>query len=118
MITKLLLTTRTASTVAGYLLILPLTPPCAMAGSPIEGSVCGETPHGNLDAHKHKASKKRRDWRKLHIGVDDEGFIVAAEHSQLAAVPTPPHSLFFSTRPRILSPLEATTESEFNLNPN
>lgn len=25
------------------------------------------------------ASKKRRDWRKLHIGVDEEGFIVAAE---------------------------------------
>ena len=23
--------------------------------------------------------KKRRDWRKLHIGVDAEGFIVAAE---------------------------------------
>ena len=31
------------------------------------------------NAHKHKASKKRRDWRKLHIGVDAEGFIVAAE---------------------------------------
>ncbi len=31
------------------------------------------------NAHKYKASKKRRDWRKLHIGVDDEGFIVAAE---------------------------------------
>ena len=33
----------------------------------------------NGNAHKHKASKKRRDWRKLHIGVDAEGFIVAAE---------------------------------------
>ena len=28
---------------------------------------------------EHKASKKRRDWRKLHIGVDAEGFIVAVE---------------------------------------
>ena len=28
--------------------------------------------------HKHKASKRRRAWRKLHIGVDEEGFIVAA----------------------------------------
>ena len=34
---------------------------------------------GEWNAHKHKASKKRRDWRKLHIGVDEEGFIVAAE---------------------------------------
>jgi len=34
---------------------------------------------GEWSAHKYKASKKRRDWRKLHIGVDEEGFIVAAE---------------------------------------
>ena len=35
---------------------------------------------GEWNAHQYnKASKKRRDWRKLHIGVDDEGFIVAAE---------------------------------------
>ena len=34
---------------------------------------------GEWNAHKHKASKKRRDWRKPHIGVDAEGFIVAAE---------------------------------------
>ena len=34
---------------------------------------------GEWNAHKHKASKKRRDWRKLHIGVDAEGFIVAAK---------------------------------------
>ena len=33
---------------------------------------------GEWNAHKYKASKKRRDWRKLHIGVDEEGFIVAA----------------------------------------
>ena len=33
---------------------------------------------GEWNAHKHQASKKRRDWRKLHIGVDAEGFIVAA----------------------------------------
>jgi hypothetical protein len=34
---------------------------------------------GEWNAHKYKASRKRRDWRKLHIGVDDDGFIVAAE---------------------------------------
>jgi hypothetical protein len=34
---------------------------------------------GEWNAHKYKASKQRRDWRKLHIGVDDEGCIVAAE---------------------------------------
>jgi hypothetical protein len=31
------------------------------------------------NAHKYKASRRRRDWRKLHIGVDGEGFIVAAK---------------------------------------
>ena len=30
---------------------------------------------GEWNAHKHKTSKKRRDWRKLHIGVDAEGFM-------------------------------------------
>ena len=34
---------------------------------------------GEWNAQRYKASRKRRDWRKLHIGVDDEGFIVAAE---------------------------------------
>jgi len=34
---------------------------------------------GEWNVHKYKASRKRRDWRKLHIGVDDEGFIVAAK---------------------------------------
>ena len=34
---------------------------------------------GEWNAHKYKVSKKRRGWRKLHIGVDEEGFIVAAE---------------------------------------
>ncbi|MFP6901559.1 MAG: IS5 family transposase [Opitutales bacterium] len=34
---------------------------------------------GEWSAHKYKTAKKRRDWRKLHIGVDEEGFIVAAE---------------------------------------
>jgi hypothetical protein len=34
---------------------------------------------GEWNVHKYTASRKRRGWRKLHIGVDDEGFIVAAE---------------------------------------
>ena len=34
---------------------------------------------GEWNVHKYKASRNRRDWRKLHIGVDDEGFIVAAK---------------------------------------
>ncbi len=34
---------------------------------------------GEWNVHRYKASRKRREWRKLHIGVDDEGFIVAAE---------------------------------------
>ena len=33
---------------------------------------------GEWHAHRHKSSKARRVWRKLHVGVDDDGFIVAA----------------------------------------
>lgn len=28
---------------------------------------------------KHRTSNKRRSWRKLHLGVDDQGFIVASK---------------------------------------
>ena len=34
---------------------------------------------GEWHAHKHGRSTPRRDWRKLHIGVDEEGFIVASK---------------------------------------
>jgi len=34
---------------------------------------------GEWHAHKHKTSNKRRAWRKLHLAVDGEGFIVASE---------------------------------------
>ncbi|TDI36120.1 MAG: hypothetical protein E2P02_25985, partial [Acidobacteria bacterium] len=34
---------------------------------------------GGWHAHRHKSSKARRQWRKLHVGVDDDGFIVAAK---------------------------------------
>ncbi len=34
---------------------------------------------GEWHAHKHKTSNKRRSWRKLHLGVDRDGFIVASE---------------------------------------
>ncbi len=30
---------------------------------------------GEWRAHRHKSSKARRQWRKLHVGVDDDGFI-------------------------------------------
>jgi hypothetical protein len=30
-------------------------------------------------AHKHQTSNKRRAWRKLHLGIDDAGIIVASE---------------------------------------
>ncbi len=33
---------------------------------------------GEWHAHRHKSSKVRRVWRKLQVGVDDDGFIVAA----------------------------------------
>ena len=54
---------------------------------------------GEWNAHKHKASKKRRGWRKLHIGVDAEGFIVAAELTASSRDDA-------STRPNVLNPLE------------
>ena len=55
---------------------------------------------GEWNAHKHKASKKRRDWRKLHIGVDAEGFIVAAELTASSRDDA-------STLPDLLAPLVA-----------
>jgi hypothetical protein len=30
-------------------------------------------------AHKHKTSNQKRSWRKLHLAVDGEGFIIASE---------------------------------------
>ena len=33
---------------------------------------------GEWHAHKHNTSNKRRSWRKLHLGVDGEGFIVTS----------------------------------------
>ena len=54
---------------------------------------------GEWNAHKHKTSKKRRDWRKLHIGVDAEGFIVAAELPASSRDDA-------STLPDLLAPLE------------
>ena len=54
---------------------------------------------GEWNADKYKASKKRRGWRKLHIGVDEEGFIVAAEL-------TPSSADDASTLPDLLDQIE------------
>jgi hypothetical protein len=32
---------------------------------------------GEWQAHKHKTSNKRRSWRKLHLGIDEIGYIIA-----------------------------------------
>ena len=55
---------------------------------------------GEWNAHKYKASRRRRDWRKLHIGVDDEGFIVAAELTASSEGDA-------STLPDLLAPIDA-----------
>ncbi len=60
------------------------------------------------NAHKYKVSKKRRDWRKLHIGVDDEGFIVAAELTTNSGT-TPPPCRICSTRSRFPSGVSRRT---------
>jgi IS5 family transposase len=33
---------------------------------------------GEWQSHKHKTSNKRRSWRKLHLGVDGDGYIIAS----------------------------------------
>ena len=33
---------------------------------------------GEWQAHKHKTSSKRRSWRKLHLGIDGDGCIIAS----------------------------------------
>jgi hypothetical protein len=55
---------------------------------------------GEWNVHKYKASRKRRAWRKLHIGVDDEGFIVAAKLSASSVDDA-------STLPDLLDQIEA-----------
>lgn len=34
---------------------------------------------GELRAHRHETSNKRRSWRKIHLGVDSDGLFVASE---------------------------------------
>ncbi len=55
---------------------------------------------GEWNAHRYKASRKRRDWRKLHIGVDVEGYIVTAELTVSSEDDA-------STLPALLDPIEA-----------
>ncbi len=33
---------------------------------------------GEWQSHKHKTSNQRRNWRKLHLGIDGDGYIIAA----------------------------------------
>ena len=33
---------------------------------------------GEWQAHKHRASSQRRSWRKLHLGIDGDGYIIAS----------------------------------------
>ena len=33
---------------------------------------------GEWHAHKHRNSSQRRSWRKLHLGIDGDGYIIAA----------------------------------------
>lgn len=54
---------------------------------------------GEWNAHKYRASRRRRDWRKLHIGVDD-GLIVAAELTASSEADA-------STLPDLLAQIEA-----------
>ena len=63
---------------------------------------------GEWNVHKYKASRKRRDWRKLHIGVDEEGFIVAPSSRRAAGTMLLP-SLISSTRPRLPSAVSRRT---------
>ena len=44
-------------------------------------SICGE---GEWARWKHGKGKGRRGWRKLHLGVDGAGFIVAQEISEIS----------------------------------
>ena len=34
--------------------------------------------NGEWQAHKHKTSNQRRSWRKLHLGIDGDGCIIAS----------------------------------------
>ena len=34
--------------------------------------------NGQWQVHKHKTSDKRRTWRKLHLGIDGDGSVIAS----------------------------------------
>lgn len=34
--------------------------------------------NGEWQSHKHKTSNKRRRWRKLHLGMNGDGYIIAS----------------------------------------
>jgi hypothetical protein len=34
--------------------------------------------HGESQYHKHKTSNQHRSWRKLHLGIDGDGYIIAS----------------------------------------
>ena len=40
---------------------------------------------GEWHAHKHKTSNQRRSWRKLHLGIDGDGYIIASALTDRAA---------------------------------
>ena len=61
--------------------------------------ICGQ---GEWHAHKH-GDKKRRRWKKLHVGVDDEGCI-------LASCVTNGHEQDPSQAPELLSQIDGDTE--------
>ena len=57
-------------------------PRFAQSGSPphlvIDSTGLKMLGDGEWQAHKHKTSNKRRSWRKLHMGIDEDSYIVAA----------------------------------------
>ena len=62
---------------------LPVPPPSPMPAGPIHLVIdsTGLKIVGDGEWHilKHRPANKRRRWRKLHLGVDGAGFIVASE---------------------------------------
>ncbi|MBT6148479.1 MAG: IS5 family transposase [Gemmatimonadetes bacterium] len=57
-------------------------PPFAQSGGPlhlvIDSTGLKILGDGEWQAHKHKTSNQRRSWRKLHLGIDGDGYIIAS----------------------------------------
>tara|TARA_B100000809_G_C15105954_1_gene518763 strand:+ start:1518 stop:2024 length:507 start_codon:yes stop_codon:yes gene_type:complete len=64
---------------------------------------------GEWQSHKHKTSNQRRSWRKLHLGIDGDGYIIAGVCRALDTRANRRHRAFHRRR-SLREPVEASVK--------